>query len=256
MRLDQAKDIRYGSTLAQRIHVNNKLIWFRRGVTVYEDDFSGAAGTSLDGRSPNLVNVTGNTYTTQNGNFELNGDERLWLVGTGTGNGWARIALPSALSSDVIVTELVLRPRIATNNNNWIGIGLSTNSDVAMNNTTSGGVAWVLLRGNASTNAGRIEVSSGYGAFGSLYTSAASESGFQGNDPSTLKLTYTVATGNLKVELGGIEKFNGLIAFGGAANTPAPLSAISHLLFQFNTQNRSSTFGNAGYIDYLKVSYL
>jgi hypothetical protein len=223
--------------------------------TVYEDDFSGAAGTSLDGRSPNLVNVTGNTYSTQSGNFQLNGSGRLWLLGSATGSGWARIALPSALSSDVIVTELVLRPRVSTNIASWIGIGLSTNSDVAMGNTTSGGVAWVFLRGNASTAAGRIEVSSGYGAVGSLYTSTVSESGFQGDNPSTLKLTYTVATGNLKVELGGIEKFNGLIAFGGTANTPAPFSAISHLLFQFNTQNRSTQL-TPGYIDYLKVSYL
>jgi len=252
MNLNNVSAISFQGKPATEAWFEGKQLFSYKGV-VYEDDFSGAAGTSLNGRSPNLVNVTGNTYTTVGGIFELDGNGRLWLVGSGTGNGWARIALPSALSSDVIVTELVLRPRVSTNIANWIGIGLSTNSDVGMGNTTSGGVAWVLLRGNASTAAGRIEVSSGYGAVGPLYTSTVSESGFQGNNPSTLKLTYTVATGNLKVELGGIEKFNGLIAFGGTANTPAPLSAISHLLFQFNTQNRSTQL-NSGYIDYLKVT--
>jgi hypothetical protein len=254
MNLNNASAISLQGKPATEAWFEGKQLFSYKGV-VYEDDFSGAAGTSLDGRSPNLVNVTGNTYSTQSvGNFQLNGSGRLWLEGSGTGTGWARIALPSALSSDVIVTELVLRPRVSTNIANWIGIGLSTNSDVSMGSTTSGGVAWVLLRGNASTAAGRIEVFSGYGTVDSLYnTGAGSEAGFEGDNPSTLKLTYTVATGNLKVELGGIEKFNGLIAFGGTANTPAPLSAISHLLFQFNVQNRSTQL-NPGYIDYLKVT--
>jgi hypothetical protein len=226
--------------------------------TVYEDDFSGTAGVSLNGRSPNVVNMTGNTYTTQFGNFQLDGNGRLWLVGSGTGTGWARIALPSGQSGSVIVTEIILRPKnLDSTRGNWIGVGLSTDSATGMGDTASGGVAWALLRGHTSNAAGKIEIYSGYGTVDSLYaTGAGSEAGFQGNNPSTLKLTYTVSTGNLKVELGGIEKFNGLIAFGGTADTPAPISALSHLMFNFNLTGRSGDGIHAAYVDYLKVSFL
>jgi hypothetical protein len=253
MNLDNVSAISFQGKPAIEAWFEGKQVFGYKGV-VYEDDFSGAAGTSLNGRSPNLVNITGNTYTTQFGNFQLDGSGNLWAVGTGTGSAFYRIALPRVQNDDIIVTELVLRPRVSTNINNWVGIGLSTNSATGMANNTSGGVAWVFLRGNVFSSAGRIQVYSGYGLLGDLYGSASSESGFEGDNPSTFKLTYTVSTGNLKVELGGIEKFNGIISFGGTANTPAPLSAISHLILQFNAQQLSSAGTDAGYIDYLKVT--
>jgi hypothetical protein len=253
MDLNNVSAISFQGSPAKEIWLDGKQMSSYKGV-VYEDDFSGDAGTPLDGRSPNLVNVTGNAYVTQAGDFQLNGSGGLWLNGTVTGGGHARIKLPLILNNDVIVTELVLRPRVVTNTNNYIAIGLSTGSSTGIIDQTSGGVAWMLLRGNAAGAAGRIQVISGLGILGNLYGSVASEPEFQGNNPSTLKLTYTVSTGNLKAELGGVTKFDGIISFGGTANTPANISNISHLIFAFNNQSPSSTGANAGYIDYLKVT--
>jgi hypothetical protein len=225
---------------------------FRFKGTVYEDDFSGAVGTSLNGRSPNLVNVTGNTYTTQSGGLELSGGGLLWAVGDTTTSAYAIIELPSVRIEDTIKMEMVIRPR--GNANNWMGVGLHDGSSVNMQNRAA---AWSLLRGQPEGRGGQIAVYSGRGTNGVLYTSTATESGFEGANPSTLTLTYTVSAGNLKVELGGITKHDGVIAYQNIANTPAPLSAITHVVLQFNAQY-SSTHLSAlpAYVDYLKVSYL
>lgn len=68
-----------------------------------------------------------------------------------------------------------------------------------------------------------------------------------------MKLTYTVATGNLKVELGTQTVFQGLIAYGGVADTAAPLSALNYFTFQWNTQLNDAS-ATPGYFDSIKVS--
>jgi len=224
---------------------------FRFKGTVYEDDFAGAAGTSLNDRSPNLVNVTGNTYTVQTGTLELSGGGVLWAVGGDITTAHATIELPSNRIDDTIKIEMVFRPRgdVA---GNWMGVGLRDGSGLNMQNRA---VAWSLLRGQPTGQAGRMAVYSGLGNNGILYTSTATESGFEGANPSTLTLTYAVSTGNFKVELGGITKHDGVIAYQNNANTLAPLSAITHVVLQFNAQY-SSTHPSAlpAYIDYLKVT--
>lgn len=250
MDLNNAPAISFQGKPATEAWFEGKQLFSYKGV-VYEDDFSGAAGTSLNGRSPNLVNVTGNTYTVQTGTLELSGGGVLWAVGSTTTTAHATIKLPSNRIDDTIKIEMVFRPRgdVA---GNWMGVGLHDGSSVNMQGRA---VAWALLRGQPAVQGGRMAVYSGRGNNGILYTSTATESGFEGADPSTLTLTYAVSTGNFKVELGGITKHDGVIAYQNNANTPAPLNDLTHVTLQFNAQHVSThPSGLPAYIDYLKVT--
>jgi hypothetical protein len=209
---------------------------------IYQDNFAGTAGTLLNGRSPNVVNTGGKTYTAST-SLLLNGAG--WAVST-NGTGSASIALPALTPSDTVIMTAVFRPRNTVNN--WMGFGLSRDP-LAL---STDGTAWAYLRGGTHSNSGRVVIASGNGTTGQLYASTAAEAGFQDANPSTMKITYTVGTGNMKVELGANKVFEGLIAYGGTNNTPAPLSAIDHFSFQWSSQ-LASTSPTPGFLDSITV---
>jgi len=215
---------------------------------IYQDDFSGTAGSLLNGRAPNVVNTTGNTYTAASV-LELNGSGR---AVSSNGGGYASIALPAVTEDDVVVMEAVFRPR--SSNDNWMAFGLAKESAADL---TNHGTAWVNLRGGPHANGGRVTVFSGNATSGQLYqTATPPEAGWAGaTDPSTMKITYTVKTGNMKVELGANTVFEGLIDYNGVADTPAPLSAIDHFTLQWSGQDLS-TSATPGYFDSVTVSVI
>jgi hypothetical protein len=217
-----------------------------QATVIFEDNFTGASGTLLNGRSPNLVNTEGNTYTAPT-SLLLNGSG--WAVST-NGSGSASIAMPTLTANETVIMTAVLRPRNTANN--WMGFGFT---DVVGSLATEG-IAWAFLRGGTHSNGGRVTVNSGDGTTGALYSSTAAEVGWAGaTDPSTMKITYTVGTGNMKVELGTQTVFEGLIAYNGAAGTPAPLEALNYFTFQWSSQN-IDTSAAPGYFDSIKVEVI
>ena len=215
-----------------------------RAAVIYQDDFTGDAGTLLNGRAPNVFTATTNTYTAATV-LQLDGSGRCV---SGNGGGYASIALPALTSNDVIVIEGVFRPWNSANVNNWLGFGLAGDPG----GITGTGTAWAYLRGGNKSNQGQVTVFSGNGIAGQLYVSTSAEPGFGGLNPSTLKITYTVKTGNMKVELGTNTVFEGLIAYGGTTNTPAPLSAMDYFTMTWSAGDTAAG-ANPAFFDSITV---
>jgi hypothetical protein len=213
---------------------------------VYQDNFDGIAGTTLNGRSPDVVNTTGNTWT---------GSTTLVTSGSGLAvstlaSGVLSIAMPTITLDDVITMTAVLRPRNTVNN--FLAFGLSRSAGAL----SGEGTAWAFLRGGTHANGGMVVANSGSGSTGLLYQTPGDslpQAGFEGINPSTMTLTYTVLTGNLKVQLGLNTVFEGLIDYGGVADTPAPLDTMTHFSLQWNSQ-LLDTNANPGYFDSVTVS--
>ncbi len=219
-----------------------------QAAVVYQDDFTGVAGSLLNGRSPNLVNTEGKTYTATD-TLQLDGNG---LAVSTSGAGSASIAMPALTANDTVVMTAVFRPR--SSSNNWMGFGLARDPAAL----TGDGAVWVLVRGGPHSNGGIVSISSGPGTAGNVYATLAGtqpEAGFEGINPSTLKITYIVKTGHMKVELGVNTVFEGLIAYNGTAGTPAPLDAIDYFTFQWNAQ-LTSTSPTPGYFDSITVEVI
>lgn len=216
-----------------------------QATVIYQDDFSGTAGSQLQGRSPNLVNTTGNTYTTlaPTNQLQINGSG--WLGTTGSG-GVAWLALPAISLGDTITLTVSLRPESTTSN--FIAIGFSDGTS----DLISKGTAWALLRGGGAANAGQVLVRSGNGTNGVLYNPGTQEPTWGGSSPSTMTLIYNTGTGNLQAKLGAATLFNGIIDYNGVTDTPAPLSALTHVSIQWLSENSLSS-GSPGYVDSLQV---
>lgn len=209
----------------------------------------------MNGRSPNLVNTTGSTYTVEQGSILLDSPSTGKLVVSGqlSGNARAVIPLPAVTLSDIISVEAVIRPQGPDTPSNWIGIGFIDESggDVPTNAT-----AWAWLFGGTHTHSGLLIAASGPGTVGSIFA-RVNAAGYQGPlNASTLKLTYTVSTGNVKVELGSTIHSNDNVRYNGLGNTPVPLTALKRAFLAYRNTNRSASGSDAGYIDYYKVSYL
>lgn len=215
------------------------------GKTIYQDGFGGEAGSQLQGRSPDTVDATGNTYTTlaPTSQLQVNGSGSAGTTGTG---GVAWLPLPELSPGDVITLTAGLRP--ASNTSNFIAVGFSDGTSDLITN----GTVWALLFGNGASNQGRIVVRSGKGENGVLYKSGTREPGWEEATTSTLTLCYNTRTGNLKVSLGPDTVFDGPLAFNDAVDTPAPISALSHVTLQWFDQNPVS-HPEAGIFDSLKV---
>jgi len=216
--------------------------------TIYQDDFGGEAGSQLQGRSPDTVNATGDTYTTlaPTSQLQVNGAGSAGTTGTG---GVAWLPLPELSPGDVINLIATVRP--ASNTSNFIAVGFSDGTSDLITN----GTVWALLFGNGASNQGRVVVRSGKGEKGVLYKSGTREPGWEEAAASTLTLSYNTRTGNLKVSLGPDDLFDGPIAFDDAADTPAPVSALSHVTLQWFDQNPVS-HPEAGFFDSLQVEII
>ncbi len=212
-----------------------------QAAVIYQDDFAGTAGSLLNGRSPNVTNTTGNTYTATS-TLEVNGSGRAVIT---SGSGFASIALPTINLSDTITITASIRPQNNASSDNWIGLGFGS-SAAAM---TTSGTAWAILRGGFThANQGRVSIFSGNNTAGQVYGSSAQEPTWGGSSPSTMTLTYVVGTGNLTVALGAATLFDGIIDYGGVADTAAPLSALSQFTIQWNNQD-VSTNPTPGFVD-------
>jgi hypothetical protein len=219
-----------------------------QATVIYQDNFTGTGGSLLNGRSPDTVNTGGATYTASD-TLKLDGNGR--AVST-NGSGSASIAMPTLTANDTVIMTAVLRPRNTVNN--WMGFGFT---DVAAGSLATDGIAWAYLRGGARSNQGQVTIASGDGTTGQLYTTAVPpEAGYAGlTDPSTLKITYAVSNGNMKVELGANTVWEGLIDYGGVADTPAPAAALDYFTFQWNAQF-PDTNANPGYFDSITVEVI
>ena len=219
---------------------------------IYLDNFGGTVGTNIDGRTPDVTDTTGFTYVATNGGSPLvvDGGGRVVSI---NGEGAMNIALPTITSDQVITITLQLRPQQASVDN-WIAVGLKADTT---GNQLSNGTAWALLGGFPAEGAGSAQVFSGDATAGPLFSAnPVASAGL--SKVSTLTLVYNTTTGNLKVDLSSINGsatlFNGIISYGGTANTPAPLSAVQALGVQWFKQNTSNGgVADAGYVDSLKV---
>ncbi len=216
-----------------------------QATVIYQDNFDGASGSLLQGRSPNLVNTTGNTYTTLAPTSQLQVNGSGWLGTTGTG-GVAWLALPTISSGDVITLTVSMRP--ASTTSNFIAVGFSDGTS----DLITKGTAWALLRGSGNANQGQVLVRSGNGTSGVLYNPGTQEPDWGGASPSTMTLIYNTGTGNLQARLGATTLFNGIIDYNGVTDTPAPLSALTHVSIQWLSENSLSS-GTPGYVDSLQV---
>lgn len=213
--------------------------------TIYSDNFDGAAGSLIQGRSPDSANKTGNTYTTIGSPTQLQVDGSGSAVTTGEG-GIMHIALPEVKSGDVVSVTARIRP--ASISGNWIGVGFTDGSSDLVTN----GTAWVLLNGSGTSEQGRVVVRSGMGDKGVLYKSPSREAAWDDSGASTLTLVYDTRTGNFKVSFGTDTLFERPIAYNDVPETPAPLSALSHVSVQWFAQNSVST-PDPGLVESLKV---
>lgn len=216
-----------------------------QGKTIYQDHFGGEAGSQIHGRSPDTMNETGEAYTTLApiSQLQVNGSGEAGTTGTG---GVAWLPLPPLSPGDVITLTTSVRP--ASNMSNFIAVGFSDGTSDLITN----GTVWALLFGNGASNQGRIVIRSGTGENGVLYKSGTREPGWEEAAASTLTLSYNTRTGNLKVSLGPDTLFDGPIAFNDVADTPAPISALSHVTLQWFDQNPVS-HPEAGIFDSLQV---
>jgi len=212
---------------------------------IYQDDFEGDAGSLIQGRSPDAVDATGTTYTTigSPNQLQLNGAGSVVTIGRG---GIMHILLPEISEGDVITLTAQVRPFSTADN--WIGLGF-TDGEADL---VQSGVAWVLLNGDGSKNKGKIVVRSGLGESGMLYKSLSCEPTWVDGVPSTLIIVYNTRTGNLQVSLGGSNLFERLISYNDIAETPAPLSSLSHVTIQWFNQN-SRDMPDPGCLDSLQV---
>jgi len=216
-----------------------------QGKTIYQDNFGGDAGSLLQGRSPDTVNTTGDTYTTLAPTSQLQVTGSGWAGTTGSG-GVAWLPLPALSSGDVITLTAGLKP--ASNASNFIAVGFSNGTSDLITN----GSVWALLFGSGAPGQGRVVIRSGMGENGVLYKSATREPAWEDSAESILTLVYNTRTGNLRVSLGSDTLFDGPISYNDAADTPAPISALSHVTLQWFDQNPISD-PNAGSIDSLQV---
>ncbi len=218
---------------------------------IYEDNFTGTGGSLLNGRTPDAVNTGGNTYTASTTlNLSTNASSTGWAVST-VAAGYAAIAMPTLTVNDTVIMTAVLRPRNSTANN-WLGFGLQSDNTSGVGTT---GTAWAYLRGGVRLNEGLVAIFSGPGPVSNTYTTVTTpESGYQGINPSTMKITYAVSNGYMKVELGANTVWDGLIDYGGV-DTPAPLTAIDHFGFAWNNQ-LTDTSTTPGYFDSIKVEVI
>jgi hypothetical protein len=220
-----------------------------QATVIYQDNFTGTGGSLLNGRAPDTVNTGGKTYTASTTlNLSTNASATGWAVST-VAAGYAAIQMPTLTVNDTVIMTAVLRPR--NSQNNWLGFGLQSDNT---NGVGTIGTAWAYLRGGQHSNSGKVSIASGPGAASNLYASAVAEPGFEGLNPSTMKITYAVSNGYMKVELGANTVWDGLIDYGGV-DTPAPLTAIDYFGFAWNTQNTDSTT-TPGYFDSIKVEVI
>jgi hypothetical protein len=222
-----------------------------QATVVYQDDFTGVAGSLLNGRAPDTVNTGGNVYTASTAlKLSTNASATGWAIST-NGAGYAAIAMPTLTVNDTVIMTAVLRPRNSSANN-WMGFGLQS---ADTNGVGTIGTAWAYLRGGVRLNEGQVAIFSGPGAVSNTYTTVTTpESGYQGINPSTMKITYAVSNGYMKVELGANTVWDGLIDYGGV-DTPAPLTAIDHFGFAWNSQ-LTDTSTTPGYFDSIKVEVI
>jgi hypothetical protein len=199
--------------------------------TIYEDDFSGDAGTLLSGRAPDIVNTTGNTYVAT-ASLELDGVGN--AVST-SGGGVASIALPTINDGDVITVTAAIRPVSSGDPGNWIGFGFSPDPTKGL---WDRGAAWVYLRGGPSSKRqGLLNVSSGPGIEAErVYTSAEQEPEWGGLGATLLTSTYAVSTGKFTVTIGTHTVFDDIISYNGQAQTPAPMGDLQNVILQWHRQ--------------------
>ena len=215
---------------------------------IYQDNFSGTIGTSINGRTPDVTDTTGFKYVADAA-LVVSGDGRVVSI---NGAGAMNIALPTIISDQVITITLQLRPQSSVAN--WIAVGLKADTT---GNQLSNGTAWALLGGSPAYPVGSAQVFSGAATAGPLFGAGSLPSAGLSND-STMVLAYNTTSGNLKVDLSSINGsatlFNGIIAYGGIANTPAPLSAVQALGIQWDNQNNSGgDWADIGYVKSLTV---
>jgi len=217
-----------------------------RATIIYQDDFSGTAGSLMQGRSPDVVNTTGDTYTSSSSSYQVNGSGL--MVATPAAAGQVNLALPAISLGDVITLTASIRPA----GTGWIALGFTQNSSSSL---SGAGSAWALLNGEGSANAGKVAVWSGPGTTSGsrVYLSSSAESGYNGASPSTFTLSYNTGTGIIDVSLGGITVYNGSLSYNGVAGAAAPLSALQFAEIQFFGQNAGSS-ATPGYVDNFTVA--
>lgn len=223
---------------------------------IYEDNFVTAnTGDPVNGRQPNLVNTGSATYTASSNLVMFDTGP---AVSQGTGTEYANLALPSLTASDTVILTLNLRP-ISSDPDNWIGLGFT---DTTGNFWGSNGGAWAILTGavpGSPSAGGNVVGFSGPGPANIYFNNGGQAASFGGTSGSQLKLTYTVGTGNMKIDLSSINGsatlYNGLIDYAGVPGDPAPTNVLNYATFQFNNQNNSNEV-DIGFVSHLKVEVI
>lgn len=204
-------------------------------VLLYEDDFSGAAGSIVNignpslSRQPNLVNTDDARYQGVNNQPSINATNG-YAYST-NGGGAVSLALPSLAFGDVITLTLTMR----TITNQAAGYVIAGFTKEA-NSLTSQGVVSAGLSGD-----GRLRVGTGTNTT-SAYLSTSNDSGVVLSNSiytsplTTFVMTYTVGTGALQVSFDNDSispyVWNGTVA--------ASIEDLKFFTFQFNGANNQN----------------
>lgn len=206
------------------------------GDVIYEDSFTGATGTPLNTREPDMTNQPGKGYSGS-------AAPRLMANRAVTvGNACISLPVPSIKEGNVIRFSADVHTA-GENLFGYIGLGFAETADARLSHE---GILWANIM-----NGGFARVWQGpsepRGAGIPLY----SESGVVANTSggsSSLEFSFNTKTQELVVRVDGYDLFNGTIDY----NTPEKLK---YLVLQFNDVNTSNAGSEgAAYIDNLTVA--
>lgn len=206
------------------------------GDVIYEDSFTGATGTPLNTREPDMTNQPGKAYSGS-------AAPRLMANHAVTvGNACVSLPLPSLQEGSVIRFSADVHTA-GENLFGYIGLGFAETPDARLSHD---GILWanIMNGGFARVWQGPAEPK---GAGIPLYSDKQVVANTSGGS-SSLEFSFNTKTQDLVVSVDGYEIFNGAIDY----NTPEKLK---YLVIQFNDVNTSNVGSEgAAYIDNLTVS--
>lgn len=207
-----------------------------RADVIFEDAFTGATGTPLNTREPDIINQTGASY-------QGSAAPRLMANRAVTvGNGCVSLPIPALKNGDVIRLSAEVRTS-GENVFGYIGLGFTETAEGRLSHE---GQLWtnIMNGGFARVWQGPAEPR---GAGVPLYSDSAVVADTSGGS-SQVEFSYDTATQKLVVGIDGYNIFDGSIDF----ESPEKLK---YLVIQFNEVNTSSSGQeSAAYIDNLTLS--